>query len=280
MEERTKKFFDEIEKYINKVINKDELMKKNIKYMYRHPNCEWYNIAAVLLQNPAADTVMSVSAFKKLCNDTSLCPKLGKKAYRVAVPEINKSGNLTYNLLPVFDISDLNKPVVTDNETPLRKKIEKYGGATAVTMLLNRYTTLEEIVTAVIVNNYNSYISKEELERNKEVIKNCIMFSLGRVFNVNPNLNTCFNVKENTIGMYSYVKYLIDVLPEELTKVIESLNIRTLNEEKERKLELIFNRNIRQRVIDAKSKIINENEEIDIPPPEDESLIYQGDYDL
>lgn len=106
------------------------------------------------------------------------------------------------------------------------------------------------------------------------------MFSLGRVFNVNPNLNTCFNVKENTIGMYSYVKYLIDVLPEELTKVIESLNIRTLNEEKERKLELIFNRNIRQRVIDAKSKIINENEEIDIPPPEDESLIYQGDYDL
>ena len=132
----------------------------------------------------------------------------------------------------------------------------------------------------MIVNNYNSYISKEELERNKEVIKNCIMFSLGRVFNVNTNLNTCFNVKENTIGMYSYVKYLIDVLPEELTKVIESLNIRTLNEEKERKLELIFNRNIRQRVIDAKSKIINENEEIDIPPPEDESLIYQGDYDL
>lgn len=47
MEERTKKFFDEIEKYINKVINNDELMKKNIKYMYRHPNCEWYNIAAV-----------------------------------------------------------------------------------------------------------------------------------------------------------------------------------------------------------------------------------------
>ena len=30
MEERTKKFFDEIEKYINKVINNDELMKKTL----------------------------------------------------------------------------------------------------------------------------------------------------------------------------------------------------------------------------------------------------------
>lgn len=281
MDERTKNFFKEVDKYISKVIYDDELMKINIKYMYRFSNHEWYNIAAILLQNSEADTVMSVSAFRRLSNDNLICPRLGKKAYRVAVPKNDKNGKLIFKLVPVFDVTDLNKTIVIDNMIPLRLTVEKHGGAGGILSLLNKYTSLEKLINITIENNYHEYLTKKEMEECRDVIKNCIMFSLGRVFNIDPNIKMVFKKTDNAVGLYSYVKYLIEIFPEELNRLIGDLKSRMLCEEREKKLEHILNRNIKQRVIDAKSKIINELSDIEnIPPPEDDCLIYEGEYDL
>lgn len=280
MNDKIKEFFNEIDKYINSVVYNPELMKKSIKFMYRYPNYEWYNIAAILIQNPNAELVMSVTSFREKGNDISLTPRIGKKAYRIASLNI-ENGNLEFKLKPVFDVTDLNKKVMINNVIPLRMTVEQYGGSINILAIINKYTSIEKIVLSIVDNNYEGFISKDDLTENRVSIKNCVMFSLGRIFNVDPNINITLNKTNNAVGIYSYIKHLINMFPQELINIIEVLKARAIEEERMKKLELIYSRNIKQRVIDAKTKVINEfgDNEV-IPPPEDDSLIYEGDYDL
>lgn len=280
MNDKIKEFFNEIDKYINSVVYNPELMKKSIKFMYRYPNYEWYNIAAILIQNPNAELVMSVTSFREKGNDISLTPRIGKKAYRIASLNI-ENGNLEFKLKPVFDVTDLNKKVMINNVIPLRMTVEQYGGSINILAIINKYTSIEKIVLSIVDNNYEGFISKDDLTENRVSIKNCVMFSLGRIFNVDPNINITLNKTNNAVGIYSYIKHLINMFPQELINIIEVLKARVIEEERMKKLELIYSRNIKQRVIDAKTKVINEfgDNEV-IPPPEDDSLIYEGDYDL
>lgn len=282
MDEKIKVFFKEIVRYINSSIYDQELMKKSIKFMCKYPNYEWYNIAAILLQNPSAEMVMSVSAFRKECDDISLIPKRGKRAYRVAVLNLENSGPV-FKLMPVFDVGDMNKKITVNSPLPLRTVVEQLGGSINVLTVINKYTSLEKVVLSLIDSDYKGFISKDELIKNRDGIKNCVMFSLGRVFNIDPDKDICLKKTDEGTGTYSYIKYLISIFPEKLAAVVEVLKSKAVEEERIKKLNSIFDRNIKQRVIDAKSKVISElnrNDEDLIPPPEDDSYIYEGDCDL
>lgn len=268
-----------IHEYISKTIQNVELMKTNIDFMSLFPDYEFYNIAAILMQRSNARFVKSKIAWEDYFNKSIYLAR-GSRAIRVLRPKII-DGNLDYDLIPVFDISDLNEKTRRLLVSKFKKTIDRLGKLDEIRKVISAEEWKSAIETKLSEDNrYLSFTMEQQ-----EYIVNCLLYSTNSFI---YSERKCIELNTNgevAIIIYAFIKQYIDYLPDVFAFEFERLTAVEKEIKLKEQIAVQIGKNLKERIRDAKKqnqqtllnvKYDNFGDSFPIPEPT-EADIWDGD---
>lgn len=218
---KSQQFFNTTEQFINKIFICPNIMYKHIEFMRCFPDIEWFNIAAILLQKPDAVFVKSKASWDEYC-DKNVLIKKSAKAIRTAVPSV-VNNLLDFDLIPLFDISDINYTGEVVISSPIKIKVDSYDGVSRINNLFsNINTSFSECLISNISDHPFFLMQKESIQK---IIIQYVLKSVESFLDEKITVESIEEI-ENPLEVYHFIYECISLIPNFIDEALSSIVYR------------------------------------------------------
>lgn len=263
-------FIEKIECFAKKCIYSDDIVLRRTFYrsltqfFLSNYKVEWFNVLSILSTNIGAKNVNTVAKWNHIAREIDenltkeVVPRAGTRSAIVYVPTI-KENCLEWVKANVFDIEQIvHFPKQYNVITPI--EIAEQAGGDVIT--IDRYINQikgQETFFLEYSKIYDDIFDQYSLYE-KEYIKEVVFYSLTQAGICNFEMNFIFDYKILNIDILKFVHdlyFIIQHIPRYLLEKITNAKEVILQEEEQELVLKRSQRNLRQRIDDAKAEISN-----------------------
>ena len=241
------KYMEVLVNELPNVFRNEIRLKNHLRFLYKNPEVEWFNVLSILLCLPEATDVCSLDMFKKRYNQEVGIKDTADSELPILVPAYQNG--IFWTIKSVYDVSQLKSVTPSKKESKLKQMVNSISIAELEKEIGEQWIKklYQHILNMVNICSPNAMIQSFIVECVTSVINEEL---LGIVKPIDLSLLDSY--QGNFIDIIVAIKTILDSLPNDLQTLYDEEKKNRYQKEMINSATRIGNMNIRQLMQEAK----------------------------